>query len=77
MKCSTCANRWPNNMCRSMMRKPKARWCYMTAEEAVNAERAVITYIEQQEETLESEEELKKLRMIKTKAHSRITELEG
>jgi hypothetical protein len=49
----------------------------MTAEEAVNAERAVITYIEQQEEMLESEEELKKFRMIKTKACSRIMELEG
>lgn len=77
MKCSTCANCWPNNMCRSMMRKPKTRWCHMTAEEAVNAERAVITYIEQQEEMLESAEELKKLRMIKTKACSRIMELEG
>jgi hypothetical protein len=60
-----------------MMRKPKTRWCYMTTEEAVNAERAVITYIEQQEEMLESEAELKKLRMIKTKACSRLMELEG
>ncbi len=75
--CSTCANCWPNNMCRSMMRKPKTKWCHMTTEQAIRAEESVITYIEVQEAQLEIEEELKKIRMAKTKAYTRIRELEG
>jgi hypothetical protein len=63
-------------MCRSMVRKPKIRWCHMTIEEAVSAEKSIITYIGYQEAKIEDEEELKKLRMVKTKACSRIKELE-
>ena len=77
MECSNCANCWPNNMCRSMERKPKIKWCHMTAEQAIKAEKAIISYIEYQEERLINLDELKNLRMAKTKAYSRIRDLEG
>lgn len=76
MDCSTCANCWPNNMCRSMERKPKIKWCYMTREQAVCAEKSIILYIDYQESKEEIQEDLKNLRMAKTKAFSRIRELE-
>lgn len=77
MDCTNCANNWPNNMCRSMERKPKIKWCHMSVEQAVKAEMSIISYIEYSEERLENLDELKNLRMAKTKAYSRIRELGG
>jgi TPP-dependent indolepyruvate ferredoxin oxidoreductase alpha subunit len=46
MDCSTCANCIRNYNCRSMKRKPKNKWCYVTPNQAVQAEKAVIAYMD-------------------------------
>ena len=41
--CDTCVNN--KSKCRSMSVRPKEKWCHMTAEQAIKAEKDILRYI--------------------------------
>lgn len=50
MDCKDCANYISENKCYSMIgdlhRRPKNKWCFMTRQEALDAENAIVEYID-------------------------------
>jgi len=42
-KCSTCIN-MSEGRCRTMVKIPKEKFCYMTKEQAIKAEKDIISY---------------------------------
>jgi len=41
--CKECAN-YDKGFCRTMINKPKEKWCFMTYDQAIKAEKDIIDY---------------------------------
>ena len=73
MNCDTCVNNYNGKSCRIMKPRPKTSWCYMTKEQAVAAERAIIEYIDKH--PAQTDEEYKSNKIARKWAHNHIARL--